>query len=87
MSAANKIDEQASSAIVQIFQNGTHRGKIAFIQRSDSMAPEIPIGAVVIVDTAITWCAKKRRAVPAEYRCRSRAVDCPASVNQAAIET
>ncbi len=58
MSATNKIDEQASSAIIQVFQNGTHQGKIAFIQRSDSMAPEIPIGAVVIVDTSITWCAK-----------------------------
>lgn len=58
MSTVNDIDRQAANAITQVINNGAHQGKIAFIQRSDAMAPEIPIGAVVIVDTSITWCAK-----------------------------
>lgn len=58
MTTANEIDMQATDAIVRILKNGAYWGKIAFVQRSDGMAPEIPVGAVVIVDTSITWCAK-----------------------------
>jgi hypothetical protein len=58
MSAINKIDMQTANAIAQVVTNGAHRERIVFIQRSDAMAPEIPIGAVVVVDTSITWCAK-----------------------------
>ena len=35
---------------------GGHR--LIHIQQSDNMAPEIPAGAIVIVDTSITWWVK-----------------------------
>ena len=58
MSTVNDINRQAANAIAQVVNKGAYQGKIAYIQRSDAMAPEIPIGAVVVVDTSITWCAK-----------------------------
>lgn len=51
--------ERATDAIVRAaFKNDEHGEKIVFVQRSDNMAPEIPVGADVIVDTSITYCAK-----------------------------